>query len=179
MNWTIVLLAVASVGCVPLRPTVREARSGVILDASTRSPIARAVVRVESYRVEPLGSRFTLLDSMEVRTEIDGRWSVPSEHEWTIGILAADGFPCYSSVYCVFADGYADEVRNPLGSWFFQRSPSRTGEVQKDRQMDAVLSLERIESQSNANGPPALARSCLPPEIAQLGIAADRASPGR
>jgi len=180
MNRLIVLLAAASVACIPIRPTVREAKSGLILDASTRGPVGGAIVRVETYRGGRPGGLFRLLDSLEVRTDSDGRWSVPTEHEWTIGILAADGFPAYSSVYCVFADRYVDEVRNPNGAWLEPFPPS-TADLRKDRDMDAVLLLERSQPQSHsdANGRPALARSCLASEAAQLGIAADRASPGR
>lgn len=178
MNRFVLFLAAVSFGCIPIRPTVREAKSGVILDASTRAPIVGATVRVESYRGGMPGGLFTLLDTMEVRTDSDGRWSVPSEHEWTIGILAADGFPLYSSVYCVFADRYVDEVRNPNGAWL-EHPSSRTADVQKDREMDAVLLLERSQSHSDANGRPAVLRSCLGRDAAQPGSAADRASLGR
>lgn len=178
MNRFIVFLAAACAGCIPIRPTIREAKSGVILDASTRAPIVGATVRVESYRGGIPGGLFTLLDTREVRTDSDGRWSVPSEHEWTIGILAADGFPVYSSVYCVFADRYVDEVRNPNGAWL-EHPSSRTADVQRDREMDAVLLLERSQSHSAPNGRRALPKSCLDRDAAQPGIAADRASSGR
>jgi len=172
----IVLLAAAGTGCIPLRPTTREAKSGVILDATTKVPIVGATVRVESYRVvtPPGFGGGTLLDTIEVKTDMSGRWSVPSEHEWTIGILAADGLPAFGSVYCVFADGYVAEARN----WsLLSAPPSRTADVQRDRRMDAVVLLERSSS-SNEAGRSALVRPCLQ-VAAQPRIAADRASPGR
>src|SRR5580698_5269071 len=69
MNWSLVLLGCMSAGCIPLRPTVREARSGVVLDAQTGAPVVGATVRVESYRVAVppgYGGHVTLLDGTEV-----------------------------------------------------------------------------------------------------------------
>jgi hypothetical protein len=131
-------------------------------------------VRVESYGVitPPGYGGGTLVDTIEVKTDVNGKWSVPSQHEWTIGILAADGLPSYGSAYCVFADGYVDEARE----WsFLSDVRTRTADVQRDRSMDAIVLLEH--SSSREAGRAARVRPCL--QVAQSGPAADRASPGR
>ncbi len=181
MKWSAVLWACASVGCVPLHPTVREARSGVVLDAQTRRPVVGATVRVESYRVATppgYGGGVTLVESIDIMTDASGRWSVRSAHEWTIGILAADGLPLYSDVYCVSADGYADEVRNPNAGWF-EREPSRDGKINA-QDMETVLLLARRTPQSDpAPSSPGTKRSCIGRAAAQQAVAADGASPRR
>jgi len=157
MNWSLVLLAWASTGCIPLHPTVREARSGVILDAETGAPVVGATVRVESYFVHSPGGLVTPLESAEIKTDPRGRWAVTSAHEWTIGILAADGMPLYADVYCVLADGYLDEVRNPYLSWV-----EREASVADGREISPVLLLAPQAPQSSrAENSPAAKRSCI------------------
>jgi hypothetical protein len=181
MNGSLALLACVSAGCVPLRPTIREARGGVILDAQTGAPVVGATVRVESYRVAVppgYGGHVTLLDSTDVKTDSSGRWSVTSAHEWTVGILAADGFPLYSAVYCVFADGYLDEVRTPHAS-FFLREPSG-GDDDIGHTIDPVLLLvPQTPQSSQPEKSPVADRLCIHRVASQPGIAVDRASPGR
>jgi hypothetical protein len=167
VKWLIVvLLAAASAGCFPVRPAVREARGGAVLDAQTRAPVAGATVRVESYEVKTppgCGGGTTLRETMEVKTDTSGRWSVPSKHEWTVGMLAADGLPLYLDVYCVFADGYVNEVRNPHWSWF-ERKPSTAADAPDGRQMEAALLLQRRDPSSKSNpaeSAPAVTRSCF------------------
>jgi hypothetical protein len=107
-------------GCIPLYATVRQPKSGKVIDSEPQNPIVNAVVRVESYMVPTPpghGGRGTLKHVLEVKTDANGRWFVPRERDWTIGILAADGLPLYVDVYCVFADGYRDEIRNPYKAW--------------------------------------------------------------
>jgi hypothetical protein len=181
MNRSLVLLVCASAGCIPLRPTVREARSGVVLDAETRAPIVGAAVRAESYRVSVppgYGGRVTLLDSTEVKTDSSGRWSVTSAHEWTIGILAADGFPLYSEVYCVSAAGYLDEVQTPNAAYFL-REPSGADD-NSGRTIDPVLLLvPQTPRSGQAEHSPAAERSCIQRLAAQPRIAASRSvAPG-
>jgi hypothetical protein len=158
------LLAAASAACIPMHPTVREARRGAIVDARTRAPVAGATVRVESYRVSTppgYGGGVELVDSLNVATDASGQWSVPREHEWTIGMLVADGLPLYADVYCVFADGYADAVRNPHDSWF-ERQPPTAGNA-NDREIEAVLLLERRDQppSNQTGGSPGAKRSCI------------------
>jgi|SRR3954447_22790842 hypothetical protein len=181
MNRSLVLLVSLSAGCIPLRPTVREARSGVVLNAQTRTPVVGAIVRVESYRVSVppgYGGRVTLLDRTEIKTDSSGRWSVTSAHEWTIGILAADGFPLYSEVYCVSGAGYLDEVRTPNASYFLRE---RSGaDDNTGRTIDPVLLLvPKAPHSSQEEHSPAAETSCIQRLAAQRGIAADRAAPGR
>jgi hypothetical protein len=107
-------------GCIPLYPTVREARSGTVLDAASGRPVAGAKVRVESFRVPtpPSGGwGVEMVHAIEVKTDASGHWSVPSEHDWTMGILAADGLPLFADAYCVLADGFQKEVRSPHENW--------------------------------------------------------------
>lgn len=109
-----------TLGCIPLYPTVREARTGTVVDAAAGNPVAGATVRVESFRVPtPPGGGWgvELVRSIEVKTDANGHWSVPSEHEWTIGILAADGLPLFADVYCAVADGFRKEARTPHKGW--------------------------------------------------------------
>lgn len=107
-------------GCIPVYATVRQPHSGQVLDGESGLPIANAVVRVESYLVHnppiPPG-RGWLKRSLEVTTDAAGRWSVPREREWRMGILVPDGMPLYADVYCVFADGYPGEIRNAYRDW--------------------------------------------------------------
>jgi hypothetical protein len=170
-----------SAGCIPLRPTVREARSGVVLDAQTGAPVVGATVRVESYRVAVppgYGGHVTLLDGTEVKTDSSGRWSVTSAHEWTIGILAADGFPLYSDVYCVFADGYVDEVRTAHASYFLPEPSGADDDI--GHTIDPVLLLvPQTPQSSQAENSPAAGRSCIQRVAAQPRVAADGASPRR
>jgi hypothetical protein len=163
MKWAVVLIVGASASCVPLRPTIREARSGTVVDAQTRAPVVGATVRVESYRVATppgYGGGVRLLEGTEVKTDTGGQWSVPSKHEWTVGILAADGLPLYANVYCVFAEGYVDVIRNPHESWF-QRESSTHAESANDQEMDTLLLLERRSPAASTQSEGlAVTRSC-------------------
>jgi hypothetical protein len=58
-----------------------------------------------------------LVRSIEVRTDKDGRWSVPSEHQWTMAILAADGLPLFADVTCVVAAGFRKEAWTVHKGW--------------------------------------------------------------
>jgi hypothetical protein len=114
------MLAATALGCIPLYSTVREARKGTVLDASAGGPVSGATVRVESFQVPtPPGAGWgvKMVRSIEVKTDGSGRWSVPGEREWTIGILAADGLPLYADVYCVFAEGFRKEARTANKRW--------------------------------------------------------------
>jgi hypothetical protein len=107
--------------CVPVHVTLRKSRTGRVLDARSGKPVIGATVRAESFNVPTPpgpGSGGTLVRSLEVKTDADGRWELPSDSKWTTGILAADGFPLYVEVHCVFADGYEPVFRNPNQAWF-------------------------------------------------------------
>jgi hypothetical protein len=113
-------LAATATACIPLYPTVREANKGTVLDGDAGRPVSGATVRVESFRVPtPPGGGWgvRLVRSIEVRTDGNGRWSVPSEHEWTIGILAADGLPLFADVYCVSAEGFQKAAWTAHKGW--------------------------------------------------------------
>jgi hypothetical protein len=183
MNWLIILLGTLCVGCIPMRATVREAKGGEIVDGRTGTPVAGATVRVESFRVSTppgYGGGYHLVDSLEVTTDMSGRWSVPDRHEWTIGILAADGLPLYANIYCVFAAGYVSQFRNPHSRWF-GRQPSTTAGASKDRDMDALLALEHQDPAhpDQSDSSPPTARSCLQKPAVQPAVAADGAAPRR
>jgi len=168
---TTTLIAVSSlalwVGCIPLYPTVRDARHGRIVDAESGRPIANALVRVESYQVSvpPVdGGNRTLLHTFEVRTFTDGSWGVPSERDWTVGILAADGFPLYVDVYCVFADGYEPEIRDPMDGRLSAGAPSQQN--RREREMPFELGLAR-KSTSRVMKPSSVGVS---PRVSPCGV---------
>jgi hypothetical protein len=97
--------------------TVRRERAGRVLDEATRAPIAGAVVVMESWQTPaPIGGlspRRSLLATVEVNTDPQGNWRVPSERKWMQAILAADGFPYFIDSYCASAPGYATSVFDP------------------------------------------------------------------
>jgi hypothetical protein len=111
-------------------PTVRGAKEGTVVDGDGGRPVSGATVRVESFRVPtPPGGGWgvKMVRSIEVRTDGNGRWSVPSEHEWTIGILAADGLPLFADVYCVFAEGFRKEAWTAHKGWLPRSSSVEEG----------------------------------------------------
>jgi hypothetical protein len=144
-------------GCIPIYPTVRKEKSGLVVDVQSGRPISGATVRVESYQVStPPGHRggATLIHSLEVKTDGAGRWRVPSERDWTIGILAADGLPLYADVYCVFAVGYLSAARNPVRGWLDPGVPPE----QQDLRGPAIEAELRLDPLSGP--PPEAGRGC-------------------
>jgi hypothetical protein len=140
-----VIALAAWAACVPLYPKVREERQGKVVDDHSGAPVAKASIRVESYQVMTPprdGGGGRLLHSLEVKSESDGTWKVPSERDWTIGILAADGLPLYVDVYCVFAAGYQAEFRNPHRDWLEPVDDERRIDRQRER-MPFELRLHR------------------------------------
>jgi hypothetical protein len=96
---------------------VRRALAGRVVDTATGRPIPGALVVVESWQTPaPIGGpqpERRLVDSIGVRTDASGRWSVPTESQWALGILAADGFPVFVDGYCAKASGYTSFVFDP------------------------------------------------------------------
>jgi hypothetical protein len=175
-------LAAMALGCIPLHPTVREARTGTVLDAATGRPVAGATVRVESFQVPIPPGRWgvKMVRSIEVKTDADGRWSVPSEHEWTIGILAADGLPFFADVYCALVDGFQREARTAHRGWL-PRSSSvdemPSGEERSELRLARSIASSQLPEQAGSMTTCGVALGG--DDAVQPGIAADRASPGR
>jgi len=154
--WGLLAVAATATGCIPLYPTVREAKHGTVLEAEAGRPVSRATVRVESFRVPaPPGGGWgiELVRSIDVRTDPGGRWSVPSEHEWTIGVLAPDGLPLYADVYCVLADGYRKQAWTAHKGWLPRSSEvndgsgdEKTAEVRLVRSVDRAPPSEQTSS---------------------------------
>jgi hypothetical protein len=131
--------------CVPVHSTVRNERSGRVIDAQSGKPIVGAIVRAESFRVPTPpghGSNGTLVGSAEVKTGASGHWEISRDTQWGIGILAADGLPLFVEVHCVLADGYQSAVRNPHKDWLgLSLAPGRS--VATDHEIEAEVRLER------------------------------------
>jgi hypothetical protein len=132
------LIVTLAAGCIPYRATVRPEQTGRIVDFRSGRPVAGATVVVESWQVgfPPSTSIYRkLLHTIEARTDSQGRWWVPREKDWTVGILAADGFPLFVGSACVWAPGYQAGVINP---WSQEHGPEavergvRFGEVVPD-----------------------------------------------
>src|ERR1041385_1247115 len=116
----LLLLLTAASACVPIpipiRTTVRCARSGRVIDARSGRPVSGAAVIVESWQIPaPPGYSLDrdLLHVYETKTEADGRWHVPAEKDWKVAILAADGFPVFVDSFCIVALGYEFFLVNP------------------------------------------------------------------
>jgi hypothetical protein len=110
------MLVVAGAACVPMRVPVRRDYAGIVVDAGTGRPLPGAKVVVESWRVPtPPGYSHEreFAYSFQAETDSEGRWQVPGEKDWAIGILAADGFPFFTDTYCASAPGYEPLVENP------------------------------------------------------------------
>jgi hypothetical protein len=122
-----------------------------VTDARTGRPIAGANVRAESFQVPTppgYGTRGTLVGSLEVNTDTLGRWEIPSDAKWTIGILAADGMPLFVEVHCVFAAGYQPALRNPHKAWLDPAVAPGQG-VSTDHEIEANVELEPLVSPSS------------------------------
>jgi hypothetical protein len=179
------LLAVAATatGCIPLYPTVRAAKHGTVLDAEAGRPISGATVRVESFRVPtPPGEGWgvELVRSIEVRTDANGRWSVPSEHEWTVGILAPDGLPLYTDVYCVLAQGFQKDAWTAHKGWLPRSwavvdssGDEKTAQVRLVRLTDSPMRSQQTESMTTC-GVAVKGEGAV-----QQAVAADGAAPRR
>jgi hypothetical protein len=134
-----------ALGCIPLYPSVRKARSGTVVDATAGRPVSGATVRVESFQVPtPPGGGWgvKLVRSIEVKTDANGHWSVPSDHEWTIGILAADGLPLFADVYCVLVDGFQKEARTAHRGWLPRSSSVDDTSSEKSSELRLVRSVD-------------------------------------
>lgn len=96
---------------------VVQARSGVVVDETTRAPVAGAVVTIEAWHARPpiggIAPNRQLLKVVDVRADAQGRWNAPESTIWLPGILAADGLPYVVRSYCVHADGHAPFVLDP------------------------------------------------------------------
>jgi hypothetical protein len=183
LDWGLFIVAVMATACIPLCPTVRAAKHGAVLDADAGRPVSGATVRVESFRVPtPPGGGWgvELVRSIEVRTDGNGRWSVPSEHEWTIGILAADGLPLYTDVYCVLAQGFQKEAWTAHRGWLPRSSAvddgsgdGKTAEVRLVRLADRALLTEQSGAMTTCG------IAIKGGGAVQQAVAADGASPRR
>jgi hypothetical protein len=122
-----------------------------------------------------------LVRSIEVRTDASGRWSVPSEHEWTVGILAADGLPLYANVYCILAEGFRKEAWTAHKGWLPRSSAVDDGSGdEKTAEVRLVRSVNRAILSSEQNGSMTTCGVAVKGEGAvQQAVAADGASPRR
>jgi hypothetical protein len=142
----IILVATGVIACIPMRVPVRRDYVGMVVDDATSRPISGATVVIESWQVPtPPGyshSR-TLAHSFETKTDADGRWRVPGEKDWKLGILAADGFPFFTDTFCVTATGYEAVTTNP---WAGEpASPSPDGSVLAKARPPQKVALRRSE----------------------------------
>jgi hypothetical protein len=116
----VIVGAWVTAGCVPVHSEVRKNRSGRVTDAVSGKPVVGATIRAESFRVPTppgYGGRGTLIAGVEVTTDRNGQWELPSDSKWTVGILAPDGMPLFVEVHCVLAEGYEAAIRNPHKAW--------------------------------------------------------------
>jgi hypothetical protein len=93
------------------------ARHGRVVEADGGRSLPNAVVIVESWLIPaPLRSQRPerrLFRSVEVRSDVEGAWSVGQEWAWMQGMLTGGGFPAVVESFCVRAPGYASFVFDP------------------------------------------------------------------